>query len=101
MRHPNEDGAENISLINISIKYDNEKTFMAELFGNKINWGTGVTSRSDLLWELFINKKIIHHNKNVFTLFLSVHNILNASQYFRSDYENPRRWVEVGIKYEF
>jgi vitamin B12 transporter len=88
----------------ISIRYDDKKSFSAELFGHYMWWNffePQKASYDDFIWDLNLKKIIYAKEETKTELFLTAHNLFNGSQYTFGDSRNPRRWVEAGIKVRF
>ena len=101
-----EPDTENQYTYNLSIKYDDKKTFYAELFGGYTWWnmknGNSDNSKYDtFIWDLNINKKLNFKTNFSPDIFLTAHNIFNGSQYVSSNNKNTRRWVEAGLRLRF
>ncbi|MDL2122369.1 MAG: TonB-dependent receptor [Deltaproteobacteria bacterium] len=89
---------------NIGIRYDDKKSFMAELFGHYVWWDLDesyMAKCDDFIWDLNLNKKIWPKKKVATELFLTAHNIFNGSQYAYGDSKNPGTWIEAGIRFKF
>jgi vitamin B12 transporter len=101
-----ESDTENKYTYSLSVKYDDKKTFYAELFGSYTWWNItddyGAKQKYDtFIWDLNINKKLDFKAKLCPEIFLTAHNIFNGSQYVWEDNQNPRRWVEAGLRIRF
>ena len=104
LRPSNEAGSGEIYSYNIGFRYDNRKSFRAQLFGHYVWWDYDAAlkaSYDDFIWDLNLNKKIRTNPKTATELFLTAHNIFNGSQYAFGDSKNPDRWVEAGIRVTF
>lgn len=104
LRPSNEAGSGEIYSYNMSFRYDNRKSFRAQLFGHYVWWDYDAAlkaSYDDFIWDLNLNKKIRTNAKTTPELFLTAHNIFNGSQYSLGDSKNPDRWVEAGIRVTF
>ncbi len=89
---------------NIGIRYDDKKSFMAELFGHYVWWNLEkfyVAKYDDFMWDLNLNKKIRSKTKVATELFFTAHNIFNGSHYTYYEYKNPETWIEAGIRFKF
>ena len=101
-------GSTGIYTYNIGFRYDDRKSFRAQLFGHYICWDFDALSKAnwdanydDFIWDLNLNKKMWSKQKTTAELFLTAHNIFNGSQYTFGDSKNPKRWVEAGIRVAF
>ncbi len=89
---------------NLAVKYDDRKSFMAQLWGT-YKWfiirpdSTG--KYHDFIWDINLQKKIYSTEKTKTELFLTAHNIFNGSQYDDILVQNPKRWVEAGLRFKF
>jgi len=100
----NENGSGSIYSYNIRVRYDDGKSFFAQLFGHYVWWDLDSSKGAeydDFVWDLNLKKKIYSQEKTAFELFFTAHNIFNGSQYSSIDSENPRRWLEAGVKLSF
>ncbi|MBU3949718.1 MAG: TonB-dependent receptor [Proteobacteria bacterium] len=99
-----EEGATGIYTWNIGLKYDDRKSFRAQIYGHYVWWDLASASGAsydDFIWD-FNLKKNIYSNENIATdVFLTAHNIFNGSQYVFGDIQNPERWVEAGLRFSF
>ncbi|MGB5157739.1 MAG: TonB-dependent receptor [Desulfobacterales bacterium] len=99
-----EEGAAGIYTWNIGLNYNDKKSFRAQLFGHYAWWDLGSASGAsydDFIWDLNLNKKIYSNELIATDVFLTAHNIFNGSQYVLGDIQNPKRWVEAGIRFSF
>ena len=79
------------------------KTFQALLIGHYIQWNPHPSIKGkddDMVWDVYISKQITTSSRKII-LFLNLHNIFNGNQYLHEDHENPKRWLEGGIRYKF
>lgn len=87
----------------IGVKY-NSNALSGQLLGY-YNWHdfNYLTSASygDFLWDLNINKEIHFNKQSVIDLFIAARNLFNGSQYTYIEHINPRRWMEIGMKFRF
>jgi vitamin B12 transporter len=89
---------------NIGIRYDDKKSFRAELFGHYVWWNVDeyyMAEFDDFIWDLNLNKRIWSKEKAATELFLTAHNIFNGSQYAYGDSKNPETWIEAGLRFKF
>jgi vitamin B12 transporter len=89
---------------NIGIKYDDGKSWKAQLFGHYIWWDLDAFYEADYgdwIWDLNLARKVIDTKHFTARLFLMAHNLLNGDQYTFVDSKNPKRWIEAGINITF
>jgi vitamin B12 transporter len=89
---------------NLTIKYDDRKSFMAQLFGYYIWWDldrSAMAKYDTFIWDLNLHKKIYSTEKTNTEIFLTAHNIFNGSHYAYGDTKNPGRWLEAGLRFKF
>ena len=101
---PNNTDSSDRYTYSLGLKYDDQKSFRAELFGHYIWWDLFSDANAkydDFIWDLNLSKKIFLKEKTSTELFLTAHNLFNGAQYFFGESKNPRRWVEAGIRLKF
>ncbi|MDM8551946.1 TonB-dependent receptor [Desulfobacterales bacterium HSG2] len=89
---------------NIGIRYDDKDTLNAELFGHYVWWNDHISQLSDykdFIWDMNLNKTFYSKEDMTMEFFITVHNLFNGDQYVSGLYQNPDRWVEGGIKFDF
>jgi vitamin B12 transporter len=89
---------------NIGVKYDDRKSFQAQLSGHYIWWDIAGDSQADYgdwIWDLNLSRKMLETEQFAAKIFLTAHNLFNGNQYTYVDSKNPKRWIEVGIKITF
>lgn len=89
--------------VNAALKYDDKKSFMAEISANYMYWDPDnyEDAADDVLCDLNMRKSFKLTNELRSELFLTVHNIFNGSNYWGSEYENPSQWAEGGVRFSF
>ena len=100
----NDIGSTGLHTWNVGIRYDDRKSFRAQLSGRYVWWDldpAAMASYDDFIWDLNVSKKIWSQKKTAVEVFLSAHNIFNGAQYTFGDIVNPGRWVEVGTRISF
>jgi len=100
----NDEGSDKMHSYKAGLKYENRKSFTAQLFGSYVWWDLDPAykaSYDDFIWDLNLNKIISSREKTSAKLFLTAHNLFNGSQYTFGDIKNPKRWVEAGIRVGF
>lgn len=98
-----EDTSEYNYTINAVVKYDDGKSFSAQLAGHYKWLDIDLSDMPEyaMLWELDLGKKMHSTEKAESEIFLSVHNVFNGAQYSFVDRKNPRRWIEGGFRLKF
>lgn len=100
----NELGAnENYSYV-IGLRYDDKRSFRAELFGRYNYWDLPDlwgAKYDNFIWDLNLNKKFPRIEKIVPEIFFTVHNLFGSSYYTNIESKNPERWAEAGVRISF
>ncbi len=99
-----EEGSDKMYSYKAGFKYENGKSFMAQLFGSYMWWDLDPSykaSYDDFIWDLNLSKRIYSNETMDAQLFFTGHNIFNGSQYTFGDIKNPERWAEAGIRIGF
>lgn len=90
--------------LNVGLKYENAHYLRALLNGHYVDWngtGTEFDGKYDaMIWDLHLGRKFIYSEYGAIEVFGSVRNLFNDNQY-TFPFKNPRRWWEVGVKWEF
>ncbi len=89
---------------NVTVKYDDTKSFIAQLDGRYVWWdleSTNMAKYDTFIWDINFNKKIYSSDKINSEIFLTGHNIFNSSLYINGDRKNPGRWLETGLRLSF
>ncbi len=88
----------------LALHYDYKQSFTALLKGRYINWNADPTYEgkySSYVFDLNMIKKIYEHRDASLEAFINVHNIFNNDQYLVYIYQNPKQWLEAGLRYTF
>ncbi len=99
-----ETDGKNIYEYNLGLKYDDRKSFMAQLFGHYVWWDlspAAMAKYNDFIWDLDLRKKVFESERTSIELFAAAHNIFSGSQYTSGDVKNPKRWTEAGLTVRF
>ena len=97
-------GINNLYTVDIGIKYDNQKSLRAQLFGHYIFWDYDqsiLTDYSDFIWDINLMKNFQLSEGKDIEFFFSIHNIFNGSQYTNDENRNPFRWAEAGVRFKY
>lgn len=97
-------GYKNIYSYSVGLRYDDNRSFRAELFGRYVWWNmaSGFNAQYDnFIWDLNVTKKVFSWGKTATEVFLTGHNLFSGSQYTVGDSKNPQRWIESGMRIKF
>jgi vitamin B12 transporter len=101
---PQSIGNSDIYQYNLGVKYDDRKSFVADLFGHYV-WSdlpaTNMAKYSAFIWDLNLRKKLYSTERTNAEIFVTAHNLFSGSQYSTSNYINPQRWLEAGLRFKF
>jgi vitamin B12 transporter len=92
------------AIYDVSLKYDDQKSFRALLKGRYLRWDLIESHNGDMsgfLVDLDLAKKFAVGAGISLEAFVSVHNLLNEAQYPSATYPNPDRWFEGGVRVSF
>ena len=87
----------------IGIRYDDQRSFKAQLLGRHINWNTKTQDQSQydsMIVDLNVIKNMYQRKSSSLEIFATGHNLLNGTQYLYI-YPNPSRWFEAGARFVF
>lgn len=102
--HPQagEDG--DFSQGSVKVSYSNPALVDAQLFGSYVHWlesATYLGEGDNFVWDLNVSKNVaMQANTNV-DVFMTLHNLTDVGQYWHAYYQNPGRWLEVGLRFHF
>ena len=100
IKSENESRALDRYVFNTGIYYDDKTSMNAGLTGHFIYWDEQ-DSAFDFICDFNLARKVFVRDRMTPEVFFSAHNLFNGSQ-FRSDmYDDPRRWIEAGIRVRF
>jgi len=101
---PDDFGNSEIWSGSVALSYDDGKTLRARLTGLYMDWDVDPSipvDTSDMIWDFNAAKTVFQRAGSRLTLFVSIHNLFDGSQYTNVDNENPTRWLEGGIAWAF
>ncbi len=101
---PASDGGETQYTYNVGLMYDDKDSLHVQLFGHYVWWNQDSSSDGkydDFIWDLNLNKTLYSKKWIKAEVFLTAHNIFNASQYSLGILKNPERWMKGGMRFEF
>ena len=85
----------------VAIKYDDRKSWLAQLMGTYIWWDLPAGDYNHFVWDGNVNRKFQLTAETTLEAFFSVHNIFDVEYTTLLSQPNPGRWVEGGLKYRF
>lgn len=89
----------------LTILYDNPSLLTLELFGGYTWWNEErIYPGADygtMIWDLNVSKTLQSGGQTSIRLFAAVHNLFDGRDYYSPAYENPHRWVEAGLRFNF
>jgi vitamin B12 transporter len=100
----NELGANNNYSYIIGLRYDDRRSFRAQLFGRYNYWDLPdfwEAKYDNFIWDLNLIKKITYIEKVSPEIFFTAHNLFGSSYYTNIESKNPERWVEAGVRVRF
>lgn len=89
---------------NAGLQYDDMNSLKANITGQYV-WhdapaGDGATYNAVIV-DAGVSKTVLLSPRAKPEFFMIVHNLFNGSSYWNTDYKNPRRWIEGGVKLLF
>ena len=88
----------------LGLQYDNSKIIKALLKGRYVDWNATPDEEGKydaLIWDLNLSKEISLSDAVTAEVFFTAHNLFNGAQYDFVLYQNPRRWFEGGLRFNF
>jgi hypothetical protein len=92
---------------NLTLLYDDPKHCRVKLNGRYVWWNKFVKNtewdpkHDNFVWDLVVDREILARNNFRAEVFISVHNLFNATQRWDIDYPIPQRWLEGGVTFRF
>ncbi len=105
-----DEASDNSTGANLILRYDDGKTLHAELAGRYVWWDTfqsvfskslGEAHYSSPLWNLSLTKTLYATSRITTKAFATAHNLFNVEQDNSITFQNPSRWLEAGLKFNF
>ncbi|MCM2357540.1 MAG: TonB-dependent receptor [Geobacteraceae bacterium] len=92
-------------IMKLGLRYDDRRFLRGSLLGRYVWWNGSpgnATKDKAIIWDLNLANRVFTVRDNSVELFFSVHNLFNGAQFNSADgFENARRWVEGGIRFDF
>ena len=92
-------------IVKLGLHYDDKRVFRGALLGRYVWWNgssDNVTKDKAIIWDLNLAGKVFTLHDTTAELFFSAHNLFNGAQFNDSSgFENARRWLEGGIRFDF
>jgi vitamin B12 transporter len=88
----------------IGVQYDNSRIIKALLKGRYVDWNSYPEDEGKydaIIWDLNLSREITLSDAVTAEIFFTAHNLFNGAQYASSLYQNPRRWFEGGLRFNF
>ncbi len=88
----------------VSLQYDDRKSFRALLKGRYIWWNSAPEDNAQyngFIFDVNMIKTLCKGRSSSAEAFLTVHNLFDGSQYWLGNYKNARRWFEAGVRMKF
>lgn len=85
------------------LRYNNPKIISLRLAGIYTWWDEPSSSNAsydDPIWDLNLRRNVSIGEINA-DLFATIHNMFDGSSYDFDYYDNPKRWMEAGIRFHF
>lgn len=88
---------------NLKLKYDTPGYAKVILQGHFSRWDNPIypSNSNNLIWDLSVSKEVPILNDRKALFFCKGRNIFNGNQPAENQDENPGRWVEAGVKFNF
>lgn len=101
---PEQGEADDFSKGAVKAGYANPALFDVELFGSFVHWldaATYLGEGDNFIWDLNVMRNVAISGRTNFDVFMTLHNVTDAEQYWHVFYQNPGRWIEVGLRFYF
>jgi vitamin B12 transporter len=89
----------------LTMLYDDPALLTIELFGSYTWWNEQrINASADfgtMIWDLNVSRELQTGGQTSIRLFAAVHNLFDGRDYQAIAYENPHRWVEAGLRFNF
>lgn len=92
----------------VGIKYDDRRSFTAQLNGSYIWWDYAPTQPAipnaiydTFIWDLTATKRFQTSDTTTLETFLTIHNLFSGAHYTSPLFPNSPRWVEGGLRFKF
>jgi len=88
---------------NVTLKYDDRRSFVAQLSGSYVKWDTDINTSSEdgMLWDLNLRKRFKYASNVSSEIFFTAHNIFDDDRYVMEARKNPNAWAEGGVRLKF
>ena len=101
---PEEGEEDDFSKGTVKAGYTNPALADVELFGSYVHWLNAATYQAEgdnFIWDLNIVRNVAMEERTSLDIFMTLHNLTDADQYWHLFFENPGRWIEVGLRFYF
>ncbi len=95
--------SEDMYSYNLAVVYDAPELLRARLDGRYIWWDDAADNQeyNTFIWDLNISKDIYWDENITGEIFFTAHNLFNGAHYLVADRQNPRRWIEAGLRLSY
>ena len=92
-------------IVKLGLHYDDKRLFRGTLLGRYVWYNSApdyLTKDKAIIWDLNLAGKVFAVNDLAFELFFTAHNLFNGAQFNDPNvFENARRWLEGGARFNF
>jgi vitamin B12 transporter len=101
---PEEGEADDFSKGIVKGSYSNPALVDVDLSGSYVHWLDAATFKPEgdnFVWDLNVARNVAMDGNTSVDVFMTLHNLTDADQYWHVYYQNPGRWIEVGLRFHF
>lgn len=87
----------------VGLHYD-DNAFRALLKGHYVYWNSHPLYQgkyNSMIFDMNVERLLFSRAGTSLEAYINIHNLFNGEQYAISDYKNPRRWTEAGVRLLF
>jgi vitamin B12 transporter len=91
-------------LTQLRLRYDDRKSIVVDLYGQQkwLELTDNVNAKyNNFIWDLTATKRFSVTDTSSAEVFFSAHNLFSGSSFSDYRFENPKRWVEGGVRFKF
>lgn len=101
---PEEGEEDDFSKATVKAGYTDPALVDVELFGSYVHWLNAATYQAEgdnFVWDVNIVRNVAMGERTAVDIFMTLHNLTDAGQYWHLFYQNPGRWIEIGLRFSF